>query len=79
MSLAKQYSGYYYSKAFNTRVWQRYGYDRVARRDDEPRVWVRCTIENPVRAGLVEQVEDYPYTGSTLYSIEALKEFAYAI
>src|SRR5688572_22767183 len=61
IKLAKQYSGFYYSKAFGSRLWQRYGYDRVALRDDEPRAWVRYIIENPVRKGLVEKVEDYPF------------------
>ena len=79
IKLAKQYSGYYYSKAYKGRIWQRYGYDRVARRDDEPRIWVRYTIENPVRRGLVANVEDYPFTGSSLYSMKELKEMAYAI
>src|SRR5687767_13776715 len=76
IKLAKQYSGDYYAKSFKRRVWQRYDYDRVARRDGEPRVWVRYTIENPVRAGLVERVEDYPFTGSSLYSMNELLEFA---
>ena len=76
---AKQYSGFYYSKQFRTRLWQRYGYDRVARRDDEPRIWVRYVIENPVRKGLVAKPEDYPFTGSSLYTIKELSEMAYSV
>ena len=76
---AKQYSGFYYSKQFGTRLWQRYGYDRVALRDDEPRAWVRYVIENPVRAGLVATAEDYPFTGSSLYTMKELIEMASSV
>jgi len=38
---------------------------------------IRYVIENPIEAGLVEKVEDYPFTGSQVYTIEQLKECAY--
>ena len=79
MKRAKQYSGFYYSKQFRTRLWQRYGYDRVALKDEEPRAWVRYVVENPVRKGLVAKPEDYPFTGSSLYTLKELIEMAYAI
>ena len=76
---AKQYSGFYFSKKFHQKLWQRYGYDHVLRRDDEPRLTVRYIIQNPVRRGLVAKPEDYPYTGSAIYTLEQLLEWAYAI
>src|SRR5687768_7546522 len=33
ISLAKQYSGYHYSKGFRGKLWQRYGYERTLRKD----------------------------------------------
>lgn len=78
IKLAKQYSGFYHSKAFGSRLWQRYGYDRVGLRDDEPRAWVRYVIENPARRGLVEKAEDYPFSGSSIYTMKELIDFAYA-
>lgn len=77
--LAKQYSGYYFKKSFAAKLWQRYGYDHVHLRDHEPRAAVRYVIENPVRAGLITKVEDYPFTGSAIYSMAELIDFAYAI
>jgi len=76
---AKQYSGFHFSKAFGVKLWQRDGYDRILLRDSEPMQVVRYIIENPVRAGLVEKVEDYPFTGSSLYSIKELVEWAYTV
>ena len=76
---AKQYSGFYFSKEFRNKLWQRYGYDHILRRDDEPRLTVRYIIENPVRKGLVAKPEDYPYTGSAIYTMQQLLEWAYAI
>jgi hypothetical protein len=36
---------------------------------------VRYIINNPVRAGLVADVRDYPFWGSSVYSREALLEY----
>jgi putative transposase len=76
---AKQYSGFYFKKEFQQKLWQRYGYDHILRRDDEPRLTVKYIIENPVRKGLVARPEDYPYTGSAIYTMEQLLEWAYAV
>lgn len=42
------------------RLWQKGYYDRAMRREDDLRVAARYIIMNPVRAGLVEKVGDYP-------------------
>jgi len=69
---AKQYSGFHYRAMFGERLWQRYGFERVLR-DDEAAVNVaRYILENPVRAGLVERIEDYPFSGSSDYTIDQL-------
>ena len=72
IKLAKQYAGFYYRAAFGRRLWQRYGYEHVLR-DDEAAISVaRYILENPVRAGLVASVQDYPFSGSSVYSVEQL-------
>lgn len=35
ISRSKQYSGYYFKRQHGVRLWQRYGYERVVRDDDE--------------------------------------------
>ncbi len=77
MSRAKQFSGYQFSESGGGRLWQRYGYERVLRGDEDTRSVVQYVLENPVRAGLADDVRKYPYIGSSLYSREDLIEFAY--
>lgn len=72
---AKQYSGYWYSRTFGGRVWQRYGFERVLRNDEATRAVAKYIIENPLRAGLAKRVEDYPFVGSAICSLRELVEF----
>ena len=74
---AKQSSGYGYRAAFQRRLWQRYGYDRVLRSDESTKQVVAYVLANPVRAGLVTSVEDYPHIESSVYERRELIEFAY--
>ena len=69
---AKQASGYAHSCRFGGRLWQRYSFERVLRADEPPRVVARYILANPVRAGLVARVEDYPFVGSPAYGLDAL-------
>lgn len=43
------------------RLWQPGYYDRAARSDDDLRAMARYIIANPVRAGIVATVGDYPF------------------
>ena len=69
---AKQYSGFYYQKQFGERLWQRYGFEHVLRAEEDTFKVARYILENPIRAGLVSSIRDYPYIGSSCYSIEQL-------
>jgi putative transposase len=71
---AKQYSGYYYSKETGRKLWQRYGYERTLRKDEQTFTVVRYILENPVRAKLVARVEDYPFVGSLVCELKDLLE-----
>jgi putative transposase len=71
---AKQYSGFHYQAAFGRRLWQRFGYERVLRNDEAAIRVARYILENPVRAGLVTEVQQYPFAGSSVYSLEQLLE-----
>lgn len=77
MKLAKQYSGYYYSKSLRSVLWQRYGYEHVLRSDESTRQVCRYILENPVRARLVTDVREYPYSGSAVWDLTLLIEWAY--
>lgn len=47
--------------ARNGSVWQRAYYDRAARSDDDLVGIARYIVANPLRAGLVEHIGDYPH------------------
>jgi REP-associated tyrosine transposase len=78
ISKAKQYSGYYYSKEFPGRLWQRYGYERTLRKDEDTLTVARYILENPVRGKLVANVQDYPFLGSLVCGLEDLMLSVYS-
>ena len=68
----KQYSGFYFQREYHERLWQRDGHDRLLLSDDAMRAAIRYIIDNPVRAGLVRVPEEYPFTGSDIYTVSEL-------
>jgi REP element-mobilizing transposase RayT len=75
-SWRKQYSGYYFSKAYRQQLWQRYGFERVIRDDAELAFMIGYVIGNPVRAGLVRQPSEYPHSGSERYTMQEMLEIS---
>ena len=45
-------------------LWQARYYDHIVRRRDDGKRIAQYILENPVRKGLVEEVEAYPWSGS---------------
>lgn len=52
-------------------MWQRSGFDHVIRADEDLRVIIEYLLNNPVRKGMVEKAEDYPY--SRCFDVEIRK------
>jgi len=69
---AKQFSGYHYQHEFNERLWQRYGFEHVLRAEEDTFRVARYILENPLRAGLARSVREYPYLGSSCYTIDQI-------
>jgi putative transposase len=69
---AKQLSAYYYKQRFAAVLWQPSWHDRVLRRSDDRLAATRYVLENPLRAGLVTSLDDYPFIGSGTVTREAL-------
>jgi hypothetical protein len=44
-------------------------FDRVLRAEEDSKRLARYIRENPIRAALVSKVDEYPYSGSELWSI----------
>ena len=75
ISRMKQYTGFHFKKEFGEPLWQRYGYERVVHDDEATSAVIRYVLENPLRAGLVSSVAEYPFIGSSEYSVEQLLDF----
>ena len=52
--------------------WQRYGYERIVREDENMLDVARYVLQNPIRAGLVIDVREYPFVGSRRFSLDQL-------
>jgi len=50
-------------------IWQRSFYDHFLRRDENCMLVAKYIIDNPVRKGIVERWEDYPFSGSLVYEL----------
>ena len=72
--MAKQRSGGLYARTHHTRLWQEGYYERVLRDEEDARALARYIVNNPVRAGLVETPEAYPFVGSDTWTLTELLE-----
>jgi REP element-mobilizing transposase RayT len=71
----KQRAGYQHKQRTRTSLWQESYFDHVLRDDEELNRAVRYVLENPVRKGLVRAFDEYPFSGSDVFSKDELKEF----
>jgi hypothetical protein len=72
VSLAKQRAGYWFKQTHGKKLWQKGYYEHVLRAEEKTEDVVFYIIANPVRKKLVENVMDYPFSGSGIYTREEL-------
>jgi putative transposase len=72
----KQVTSYEWKQRTGSRLWQPGFHDRVLREGDDARPIVRYVLYNPVRAGLVKSIAEYPWLGSLRFTIAELIESA---
>jgi len=72
MKAFKQASAYSFKKEFNEPLWQRSYYEHVLRRDEAIGEIARYILNNPVRAGMVQDFRQYPHSGSSLFDIKEM-------
>jgi REP element-mobilizing transposase RayT len=68
----KQKLGYWYRRRTTEFLWQPGYWDRVLRDEDDLSQAVRYVVANPLRAGLVRDLTQYPWVGSARWTIEEL-------
>jgi putative transposase len=68
----RQLSSFHFERTFVSTLWQEGYFDRTLRDDESTLDVVAYIVFNPVRAGLCGQAIDYPYSGSSRYSLAEL-------
>jgi putative transposase len=70
----KQRTAYRYRRREDGALWQKGYFDHVLRDDETTLAAVRYILANPVRAGLVQEPHDYPFSGSLVFDRVQLDE-----
>ena len=66
----KQKSGFWLFKNYPEYKWQKDYYDHILRKDEDLTTQMKYILNNPVRAGIVENWKDYKMFGSTVFNLE---------
>jgi REP element-mobilizing transposase RayT len=75
----KQAAGFAHRRRSGHPLWQRSFYDYTLRSDDARDPVIAYIVNNPVRAGLVERPEQWPFWGSSHWSRNDLLETIAAV
>jgi putative transposase len=60
----KSQTGFWYEKQYGSSLWQRGFYDHIVRQNENLIKIAQYILDNPVRKELVEEPEQYPYSGA---------------
>lgn len=63
---AKQRSGYWHAQRYRMPLWQTGWFDHIIRDDESIERHVCYTLANPVRTGLVDGWQQWPYSGTVV-------------
>ena len=74
VTLLKQRTSFAYRRHHPDRLWQKGYFEHVVRDDEVTQTVATYVLENPLRAGLVKEPLDYPFSGSLVYSREQLSD-----
>jgi len=70
----KQRTVFAHKRRTGRKLWQEGYFDRILRREEATLDVVAYILENPVRAGLCTDPRQYPFVGSSVYSVDELFE-----
>ena len=62
----------YWKTGKKGRLWQHGFYDRILRQEENIKQVARYILDNPVRKGLIDDVHEYPFSGSLVFKKEDL-------
>jgi putative transposase len=72
--IGRMKTGFDFKQAHRTPLWQDGYFDRILRNDEETIIVARYIVDNPVRAGLVADFRDCPFSGSNRYTMQELAD-----
>jgi putative transposase len=72
VGMFKQGTAFQHKRSSGQKLWQEGYFDRVLRRDESTLDVIAYILANPVRAGLCAEPRDYPFSGSSVYSVGEL-------
>lgn len=67
IKLFKQKIGYWFKQKYGENLWQKSYFDHVLRQEEDLKEVARYILENPVRANLVDNYLDFPFSGSFVF------------
>ncbi len=70
VDMFKQKTGFWLSQNQPDFKWQKDYYDHILRSKENLDIHIRYILNDPVRAGLVENWKYYPFKGSTIYDLD---------
>jgi len=71
-NLVKQRTSFAYRQSHPERLWQKGYFEHIVRNDESTQIVAKYVLEDPVRAGLVKEPLDYPFSGSLVFSKQQL-------
>jgi len=71
-NLLKQRTSFAYRRHERNHLWQKGYFEHVVRDDEMTQTIAKYVLENPVRAGLVKEPLEYPFSGSLVFSKQQL-------
>jgi putative transposase len=72
IAMFKQKTAFWYKQNYRARLWQINYYEHVLRRKEDTKEIAYYIFTNPVRAKLVDDYRDYPYSGSFEFDFKNL-------
>ena len=72
VSLFKRVSAYRFRRGASETLWAPGYYDHVLRNEEATLTVALYILANPVRAGLVRSIEEYPFSGSDVMPLEEI-------
>lgn len=70
----KQATGYYFKQQTGFNLWQKSYYDHILRKEEDIIGNMKYVLNNPARAGLVDEYLDYRFSGSLEIDIKDFVE-----